>query len=605
MNKIIRIKGLLIWVAVVALIAAFLLIFLDVILKKTFISTSETINRAKVELNTLETGLMDTSVRLDGLEWSDREKPMRNLFAFDTATFDLDAGPLLRKRLTIDTVSVDGLRFDTERKTSGAISKYEKKDKSENKEEKPDTGKKLLANLSIDVSKVIDIEKIPAVQEARRMKNLAEKKTEEWNQRIKKAADTQELQANYETIRKIDVNAYKFPADLIKAKNDAETVQKFIKQVQAKKEEADSLVKNFEAEQQNIRNEYANLKKMSQKAPKELLMSADSSPIDSRAIMEELVGKKMTETVTTAVALYRKYHHMIPMPEKNGDKPETVKRVAEKGTNVYFKTPGETPRVYIKNMHLNGQMKNGDVLTGDIKNLSTDISFKPYELALNLAKGADGRTFFTLDGQVGVVEDSLSTYLRITAAGYPVAEIIKPEENNYLKGVSGNLNIQGQIKGTGESFKLDMRLTSSSMGMEINSDGMDKTLAGLLSSALGRVEDFTADLSAEGKLDDFSVAISTNLQDIISRNVKGYVNEQLKKVNDEIQKRYAAELNKVFSSSDGIIGGMALNDSSRNSLKELASLNTGAAEKNDLIKKAISGQSGSGALDKLKGKLPF
>jgi hypothetical protein len=40
-------------------------------------------------------------------------------------------------------------------------------------------------------------------------------------------------------------------------------------------------------------------------------------------------------------------------------------------------------------------------------------------------------------------------------------------------------------------------------------------------------------------------------------------------------------------------------------LKELASLNTGAAEKNDLIKKAISGQSGSGALDKLKGKLPF
>jgi len=606
MTKIIRIKGLLIWIAVTALIAAFLLIFLDIILKKAFISTSETINRAKVELRTLETGILNTSVRFDGLQWADREKPMQNLFAFDTATFDLDAGPLLRKRLTIDTVSIDGLRFDTERKTNGALKKYKKEEKTEKPEAKADMSSKLLANLSnIDISNVIDVEKIPAVREARRLERLAKTKTDEWNERIKKAADTQELKANYEIVRKIDVNKYKFPADILKAKNDAETVQKFIKQVKAKKDETEKLVKNFEAEQKNMRQELNSLKKMSRKAPKELLMSADSNPVDSRAIMEELIGKKMTDTVTTAVSLYRKYHNMIPIPEKGTEQPETVKRVAEKGTDVYFRTPGQTPRVYIKNMHLNGQMKNGEVLTGDIKNLSTDVTFKPYELMINLAKTANEKPFFTLDGQVGVVESTLNTYLRITASGYPVSEIIKPAEDTPLKDISGHVNIQGQIKGSGENFSLDMHITSPSVSIDINSAGMDKTLAGLLSSALGKVENFTADLSAEGTLDDFNIKIATNLQDIIRRNVKGYINEQLKKVNDEIQKRYTAELDKVLSSSDNFIGKMALDDASKDKLKELASLNSNASDKSDLIKKAISRQSGAGALDKLKGKLPF
>lgn len=400
-----------------------------------------------------------------------------------------------------------------------------------------------------------------------------------WNSKIAKAADTAELKATYEIIQKIDVESYNFPADILKAKKDAETVQAFIKQVQAKKNETDRLVKELSMEQSNISNELSNLKKMSQKAPKDLLMSADSNPVDAKAIVQELIGKNLTDTLTKSVALYRKYQHMIPRPEKGEAKPETVKRVSEKGTYVYFRKSGETPRVYIKNMYLNGSTKNGDILTGNIKNLSTDITYKPYDIDLKLLKSSGTTPFFTLGGQVGVVENAISTYLQISASGYPISDIIHPSDNNSLKGVSGNIDMQGQIKGTGEDFTLDIRLTSPLIGIDINSENMDSKLAELLDSAIGKVDNFTADLSASGTLDNYSINISTNLQDIISRNIKGYLTKQIQKVNGEIQKRYNEEMTKIFAGSENAIAGLSLNDSSKLKLKELTGLNSNAAEK--------------------------
>ena len=76
---------------------------------------------AKVDLEEADVRLAEGAVILRGLQVTNPDAPMTNLFQLDELVADLNLGPLLRKKIFIDTVAVRGLRFGTPRATSGAI----------------------------------------------------------------------------------------------------------------------------------------------------------------------------------------------------------------------------------------------------------------------------------------------------------------------------------------------------------------------------------------------------------------------------------------------------------------------------------------------------
>ncbi len=76
---------------------------------------------AKVDLEEADVRLADGAVILRGLQVTNPNAPMTNLFQLDELVADFNLGPLLQKKIFIDTVAVRGLRFGTPRATSGAI----------------------------------------------------------------------------------------------------------------------------------------------------------------------------------------------------------------------------------------------------------------------------------------------------------------------------------------------------------------------------------------------------------------------------------------------------------------------------------------------------
>ncbi len=76
---------------------------------------------ARVDLEEADVRLAQGSVILRGLQVTNPDAPMTNLFQVDEVVADLNMGPLLQKKIFIDTVAVRGLRFGTPRATSGAI----------------------------------------------------------------------------------------------------------------------------------------------------------------------------------------------------------------------------------------------------------------------------------------------------------------------------------------------------------------------------------------------------------------------------------------------------------------------------------------------------
>jgi uncharacterized protein (TIGR03545 family) len=97
------------------------LLLLDRIVERGIEAVGTHIVGARVDLAEADVRLADGAVVLRGLEVTNPDRPMTNLFEADEIVADIRTLPLLEQKVAIDTVAVRGLRFGTEREASGAI----------------------------------------------------------------------------------------------------------------------------------------------------------------------------------------------------------------------------------------------------------------------------------------------------------------------------------------------------------------------------------------------------------------------------------------------------------------------------------------------------
>jgi len=121
--KFIRWKYVIPRLLLVLIIGVLLRFGLDPALKWAIVAGGESAVGAKIDLASVETSLRDGEIVLSGLAVTNPFSPMQNLLEAKRAHFSLDVEALLRKRLVIRDGTLSGLRFDTDRETSGEIAK--------------------------------------------------------------------------------------------------------------------------------------------------------------------------------------------------------------------------------------------------------------------------------------------------------------------------------------------------------------------------------------------------------------------------------------------------------------------------------------------------
>lgn len=115
------------WKAVVplslllALGALVWILYLDVAVEHAIERLGSELVGAKVELGAARVSLARGEIVLSELAVTNPDRPLTNLFEVDEIVADIAILPLLEKKLVVETLALRGVRFATDRETSGAL----------------------------------------------------------------------------------------------------------------------------------------------------------------------------------------------------------------------------------------------------------------------------------------------------------------------------------------------------------------------------------------------------------------------------------------------------------------------------------------------------
>jgi len=567
-------------VIIIAAVIIFNIMFFDVILKKAFISTGEMIFGAKVEINSLKTSFSKMSIAINGLKCANRNDYFKNLIDIDYIKFDVRFTPLLRKKFIIDEMTVSGLKWQTERKTSGQLppkkeKKFEKKKKdgmfskmfaaakaktvSEFNQLPSVTAYKEIEDLinNFDVNKLIDKAQLQSVKEIEQKTKELQTKYETYQKKIegydinKKA---EEIKAQIDEISKTKVSGL---ADVAKAAKNVEKLKESKKEIETIINDLNSIKKdvseniNFVKEAKNSINK--DIENISSK------LSIPS--LNLKNISRILFGNQWVnrvETVMYYMALIKQY-----MPEK---KEEVQEKQRARGRDILFKLK-QYPTLLISLINVSGSTNDNLDFAGVIKNICSSPSMIANPLTVEI-KGDNKVQALHISGLFDHRTDNSKDTLAVQVSGLS-AKMLNIPQNDYLPLVdTGKMKVNADFALLNNSFdcKANINLTEIQKKNLNDIEGNLKYLAEVTNSITNFSVSASAKYQSEENMDfnitsDIDTKISgaisklfsskiTAAKEKISKELNKIVTEQTKNIQDEINKQKNGLLGQISSQTN-------------------------------------------------------
>jgi uncharacterized protein (TIGR03545 family) len=123
MKKWIRWPGLIGFTVVVAVVVVLWFLFMDSMVRRAIERSGTALVGAEVDLARAHVTLVPLGITLSGLQVMDPAAPATNSLEIARIAFELDSLNLLRRKVIINEMGVEGVRFGTARKRPGTVVK--------------------------------------------------------------------------------------------------------------------------------------------------------------------------------------------------------------------------------------------------------------------------------------------------------------------------------------------------------------------------------------------------------------------------------------------------------------------------------------------------
>jgi len=560
------------FIALAVLVAAWLIVtslFLDRWIESGLESAGEAIVGAKVEIDGLDFRFSDLSVQWQKLQAADSKQPMRNLLETGRIAFKMSPAALFRKRIVIDEMALEGVRSGTPRTTSGALQKKPPKPKTG----KPDYLDKLKARLKnevdllpvmkfdpaafkkkLNLDSLIAIAAIRTPQRIDSVKKDAAAAVERWDGFARTFRPDEDLKKIQSDFQGLEPQKIKTIPEALALVEKARSTQKSFK----------AISDTFSVRQKEIRADVGRLASYPAQADdwiredyRSVAQKAKLPDLSMRSIAKMLAGGAIVVKADQVLGYYqtvRKY-----MPRKT-NKPEKKPVPRFKGQDIHYTERHAYPTFLIRRISVSGQagadttragvMLKGEIFdvtsqpwvigkptTVDLSGMTQDLRSVAFQAVLDHVTEAASDSFHVRFGNVSL------NRVAIPASRYLPAQIQKGK---------ADFNLVLRFKEADFLGRLDMN--ARDLGFDFNQVQSSDLFVDIVRRVIGQMGLITLDVRAAGKQDNFQFNVNSNIDDLVSQELKKMGSQALADAEarirsrlDQIKAQKLAELEKLYA----------------------------------------------------------
>lgn len=572
MKKIIRWQGLLAFLGVFIIISALWFFFVDGIVKGMIEKYGTKALGARVEVANSDLSFFPAGLELTRLQLTNPDDPMKNAVEISRITLSLDTGNLFRRKIIIDEMALESIRFNTPRKTSGAVvaKPVIAPEASSPESEKEKRNKSVLPSLEIpDVREILKKEELTSIKLAKSIQTDIQSEKNKWQKLLGELPDKKKFTEYKSRINKIKKNKKGTLLGLLGSTGEIADITKEVKQD----------IKRIKKAQKEFKQEIASLKKRVKelsKTPlediKRLKKKYSLSQGNLASISRMLFGDKIYLWSQKAITWYERLKPVLEQHIKKEKYPEVAKPVRGRGVNVRFKEKVPFPDFLIRHVKADVHIPAGN-LTGSINNIThqQDILGIPLTFEFSGEKMKDLQSI-KIDGTIDHVVPSRSRdRINTSIRGYEVKNVSLSNNAGWqitLKKALVDLDMKTMLEGNNISANLSAGLKSVQLLTSTDSSGATGPLAGAIGSALSGVSKFSANANITGTLDNYDVKIKSDLDRVLKNAVGNVAKNETARLEKELKKAILAKVNGPFNQTKNSLSGFGnIGDELANRLK--------------------------------------
>jgi len=520
MKKWIRWPGLIAFAVVVLVLMGFWWLLIDSLIKGWIEKGGTRLVGAKVELGKADLTLAPLGLALEDLQVTNPKQPMTNILEAGSIDLAIEASHLLRHKLIVSLMTADNLRFNTARKTSGAV--VQKKPLSETSDQAGDAKSDLLKMPSLAVP---DVQEILAREELRTMAAADELKKdivafrEKWQKRLDELPDQETFKQYEKRLDKVS-SAKKSITGVLGQAGEAKAIYDDVSQ---DLEELKQAKKELEQELASLKKRAAQVKHLPAKDYRRLRDKYSLSSQGAVNITQMLFGDKAGRYLKMFLDGYHTLKPLLEMRPATPENQQDVEPVRGKGVDVHFVIDDQPPPFLVRLAKVSATIPSGDI-SGEIQNLTPFQALLGKPLVFTFSgQNLQDLQRVNIDGVLNHIEPQKATD-KVTAK----VEGLKVGQKNgqrpvYLEKGLADLAFTAAVV----SGRIDAQLQAavSSASIATAKTVGDGQLGQTLQEALAGISAFDLQAGIEGDLDEYRVSLSSNIDDML----KDAIGKQLKK----------------------------------------------------------------------------
>ncbi|MEE8397673.1 MAG: TIGR03545 family protein, partial [Desulfobacterales bacterium] len=235
MQKWIRWKGLVAFVCVVGLIGLVWILSIDGIVERNLEKYGTKAIGAKVELAKATVSLFPAGLELNDLQVTNPDEPMENAVQVSRISLTIDTLSLLRRKMIVNEMTLEGMRLNTPRRSSGAVVS----EKGTAKKQDPvDTGGKkdfckkpgLPQFDQLDVKEIVRNERLETLALVASFQTDLDAEKKKWEARLADLPNRETFDNYRKRIDKLRSGSKGFSLSMLSSIGDASNIAKDIKQ---------------------------------------------------------------------------------------------------------------------------------------------------------------------------------------------------------------------------------------------------------------------------------------------------------------------------------------------------------------------------------------